>query len=267
MLCQEEIFAIKIGTCAGALLTTFVFLCASSLSIKTLGETSTDAIDVDPRKVFSQTSPKWLTAVGKLYVPSIKMIEGYRSNHREDCSATLVSRPGKKEADTVITAWHCLEFYTDLSKSIIFTLLPDSSAPISTEVHRLADGGGMHADWAILRLHQPIPSDRVLSLRIHPARASSESTISMAGYSSDAGLGHGGNSLTYDPFCNVTLQVRHSSNSNCRAFRGASGGAVVQLSSDGVPWLSGVISQGDGEQLSVFIPVARFRSAINLHLR
>lgn len=267
MLCQEEIFTIKMQTYARALLAACLFLCASTLSITTIGETNPNAPDPDPRKVYSQTSPKWLAAVGKLYVPSIKMIEGRRSNHREDCSATLVSRRQGEKADTIITAWHCLEFYKDLSKSITFTLLPDSNTPITGVVHRLADGGGIHADWAILRLHEPVASDRVLPLLIHPSRASNESTISMAGYSSDPGLGQGGNLLTYDPLCKVTAQVRSSSNSNCRAFRGASGGAVVQLSSEGEPWLSGVISQGDGEALSIFIPVEKFRTAINHHLR
>lgn len=267
MLCQEEIINIKLQTCIKTILGITFFACVSSLSVTATGANESDAQVADPREVFSQASPTWLAAVGKLYVPSIKMIEGQRSNHREDCSATLVSMPGEKKADTIITAWHCLEFYKDLSKSITFTLLPDSNSPILAEVRRLADGGSMHADWAILRLLTPISTDRVTPLRIHPGRASSESLISMAGYSSDPGLGQGGDLLTYDPGCKVVLQVRNSSNSNCRAFRGASGGAVVQLSSDGEPWLSGVISQGNGQELSIFIPVARFRSAINHHLR
>ncbi|MFK8048218.1 MAG: serine protease [Halioglobus sp.] len=220
----------------------------------------------DSRKIFSNTSPKWLAAVGKLKVPSIKIIEGQRRNHREDCSATLISRPGKKSADTIVTAWHCLEFYTDLSKDITFTLLPSSENPISALVHRLADGGSMHADWAILRLQKPVAAERVLPLLIHPDRASIETLISMAGYSSDPGLGQGGALLTYDPSCAVTLHTPNSSNTNCRAFRGASGGAVVQLTSAGEPRLSGVISQGDGEELSTFIPVTGFRSALNQHL-
>lgn len=258
---------IKLQSLLTALLSAMFFVCFYSLSITAVGETGLIERGIDSRKVFSQTSPKWLAAVGKLHVPSIKMIQGHRSNHREDCSATLVSRPGAKTADTIVTAWHCLEFYKDLSKNITFTLLPGSDTPISAQVYRLADGGSMHSDWAILRLRKPVASEQVSPLLIHPGRASIESLISMAGYSSDPGLGQGGDLLTYDPGCTVTLQVRYSSNSNCRAFRGASGGAVVQLSSNGEPWLSGVISQGNGEELSTFIPVAGFRSAINQHLR
>ena len=267
MLCQDEFLNIKLQSSTTALRSTVFFICFFALSNTAVGETDVAEPEIDTRKVFSQTSPTWLAAVGKLHVPSIKMLEGRRSNHREDCSATLVSKPGAKKADTIITAWHCLEFYKDLSKRITFTLLPGSEDPIAAQVYRLADGGSMHADWAILRLHKPVASDRVIPLLIHPGRSGLESPISMAGYSADPGLGQGGDLLTYDPRCTVTLQVRNSNNSNCRAFRGASGGAVVQLSTKGEPWLAGVISQGNGEELSTFIPVARFRNAINRHLR
>lgn len=267
MLCQLEILIIKLKSPATALLSAMLFVGFYSWSQATVGETGLVERGIDTRKVFSETSPRWLAAVGKLHVPSIKMVNGHRSNHREDCSATLVSTPGAKAADTIITAWHCLEFYKDLSKNITFTLLPASGTPISALVRRLADGGSMHSDWAILRLHKPVASEQVSPLLIHPSRLGVESLIAMAGYSSDPGLGQGGDLLTYDPKCTVTVQVRNSSNSNCRAFRGASGGAVVQLSSSGEAWLSGVISQGDGQEMSTFIPVARFRSAINQYLR
>ena len=266
LLCQEEIFLIKPQPIPIAHLPVLLFILLCCVSSNLIAEIAVVADTVDSRKVFSKTSPKWLAAVGKLQVPSIKVIEGQRRNHREDCSATLISRPGKKSADTIVTAWHCLEFYTDLSKDITFTLLPSSENPISAQVYRLADGGSMHADWAILRLHKPVAAERVLPLLIHPDRASIETLISMAGYSSDPGLGQGGELLTYDPSCEVTLHTRNSSNTNCRAFRGASGGAVVQLTSAGEPRLSGVISQGNGEELSTFVPVTGFRSAIHQHL-
>jgi hypothetical protein len=225
------------------------------------------AQELDSREAYSRTSPDWLRAVGKLQVPTIKIREGQRRHHLEDCSATLVSGPDRARADTIITAWHCLEYYGDLSKRITFTLFPDSVDPISSEVYRLADGGGIYADWAILRLLQPIPAARVYPLKIHPTRADNHANITMAGYSTDAGLGRHGQLLTYDPDCMITHQSRNSSESDCRAYRGASGGAVVQVSERGEAWLSGVISQGNGAGISTFVPVAGFRAAINRHLR
>ncbi len=185
------------------------------------------AQEPDSREAYSRSSPDWLRAVGKLQVPTIKIREGQRRHHLEDCSATLVSGPDRVRADTIITAWHCLEYYSDLSQRITFTLFPDSVDPIASEVYRLADGGGIYADWAILRLYQPIPAARVDPLKIHPSRADKHANIAMAGYSRDAGLSRHGQLLTYDPGCMITLQDRNSSKSDCRAHRGASGGAVV----------------------------------------
>ena len=223
-----------------------------------------EAVDItqqksDSRVIYSTDSPTWLRAVGKLRVPGIKTLEGRRSHHLEDCSATLVSRTTSTQADIIITAWHCLEFYSDLSQPIMFTLLPESREPISTEAYRLDDGGSMEADWAILRLYQPVPNHLVDSLGIHPGRADYGRHISMAGYSSDLKKGQDGPPLAYDPRCRITGQSGRSSNSDCVARKGASGGAVVQVSERGDVWLSGVISQGDGSTLSTFVPVAGFR--------
>ena len=220
----------------------------------------------DPRLVYTAQSPDWLGAVGKLRVPGIKWREGRRTHHREDCSATLVAAGARNDADIIITAWHCLEFYSDLSQAITFTLFPDSDQPISSEAYRLADGGGMHADWAILKLHQPVARERVSSMNINPGVLDVAQNIVMAGYSSDRALGQAGKHLTYDPDCRVTRQSAGNGESDCLAYKGASGGAVVQLSADGKAWLSGVISQGDGATLSTFVPVTGFRSAIRRHL-
>jgi hypothetical protein len=51
------------------------------------------------------------------------------------------------------------------------------------------------------------------------------------------------------------------------AHKGASGGAVIQLSDSAEPLMSGVISQGNGEGRSTFVPVSGFRSAIHLYLQ
>jgi hypothetical protein len=221
----------------------------------------------DARKVYSVGAPDWLRAVGKLQVPGDKYHDGQRSHYSEDCSATLVARHSSTRADTVITAWHCLEFYNDLSKPITFTLLPGSPGNIASEAYRLADGGGMHADWAILRLYEAVPAHRVAALGIHPERADPNRPITMAGYSRDSGMGDNGEHLTFDPACAITHQAPDVSDSNCTAHKGASGGAVIQVSTEGEALVCGVISQGDGVGLSTFVPISDFRNAINLYLR
>jgi hypothetical protein len=217
--------------------------------------------------VYSTDAPDWLRAVGKLQVPGDKYHDGRRSHYREDCSATLVARHSGTRADTIITAWHCLEFYNDLSRPITFTLLPGPQGKIASEAYRLADGGGMHADWAILRLYKAIPARQVAALAIHPDRADPGRPITMAGYSRDSGMGNNGEHLTFDPACTITHQAPGVSDSNCTAHKGSSGGPVIQVSSRGEPRVCGVISQGDGVGLSTFVPVSGFRNAINLHLR
>jgi hypothetical protein len=221
----------------------------------------------DSREVFSSAAPQWLRAVGKLQVPGSIYRDGRRSHLLEDCSATLIATRAGREADTVVTAWHCLVNYDDLSKPITFTLLDSGDSALQREAYRLEDGGGMHADWALLRLRTPVPAARATALLLHPGRADPGLAISMAGYSRDMGKGAGGEQLTFDPACMITAQAPGTSDTDCVAHKGASGGAVVQLSTDGTPQLSGVVSQGNSEGVSTFVPVATFRSAIVRHLR
>ena len=245
--------------------------CAIALAC-TLGQTSfaddLGTLSEDSRQVYTEAlSPIWLRAIGKLQVPGTKIIRGRPSHHREDCSGTLVANPGKAHANTVITAWHCLEFYNDLSKRITFTLLPDSPDPLELEAYRLADGGGMYADWAILRLQQPIARTQIAAMTVHPSEAKKDDSIIMAGYSTDEQLGRHGKKLTYDADCKITEHSRSGGDSNCYAYKGASGGAVVFLSNKDEAWFWGVISQGDGVGFSTYVPVTGFRNAISLHLR
>jgi hypothetical protein len=236
-----------------------------TLPVTTVGSDPDTAID--PREIYSNQAPVWLRAVGKLQVPGSTYLDGRQAHLLEDCSATLVSDNRGSEADTIITAWHCLEHYNDLSKPILFALISGQTQGLEREAYRLADGGGMHADWAILRLKIPIAAADVIALQIHPTHAKSVSTISMAGYSRDPALGDYGSHLTYHPNCLITEPGTTVIDSNCVAYKGASGGAVVQLSNTGTPWFSGVISEGDSAGLSRFVPVAVFRGTLNQHLR
>ena len=83
-----------------------------------LGFWAVAAVAADERLVFSGKTFPWLQAVGKLQVPGQRYKDGHSSHYLEDCSATLVSLPGRLEADIIVTAWHCLELYQDLSKPI-----------------------------------------------------------------------------------------------------------------------------------------------------
>jgi hypothetical protein len=262
---RTPLFACLSSSLLGTLLSSLRanrLLVACTLAAWTLAAGATDS-----REAFSGESHAWLRAVGKLQVPGQRYRDGQQSHYTEDCSATLVARQGRKRADTIITAWHCLEWYGDLSKPITFTLVSISGETVRHEAYRLGDGGGMHADWAILRLRSAVADSDVVALQIHPQIADPYQPVTMAGFSGDDGLGKQGMALTFDPACAITTQDRDIGDTNCTAFKGASGGAVVQLSSAGEPRVCGVISQGNGEGRSTFVPVSGFRNALNLYLK
>jgi len=220
----------------------------------------------DRRLVYTGETYPWLAAVGRLSVPGERRVEGRYSYFLEDCSATLVARPAAAHADTIITAWHCLEHYRDLSRPITFRLGETPGKILEMEATRVADGGGMHADWAILRLREPVPASHTPALPVGAQGADRGAPVIMAGFSRDEGLGRGGEVLTYDPGCRITGQVRRSADTDCTAHKGSSGGAVVQVSGSGEARLCGVISEGDGSGYSRFVPVGAFRGVIELHL-
>ncbi|TDG12058.1 trypsin-like serine protease [Seongchinamella unica] len=220
----------------------------------------------EQRLVYTEHSPRWLQSVGKLDVPGIQFEQGRRRHQRESCSGTLVAPAGKRLADIVVTAWHCLEFYRDLSQSITFTLLPGSDRAIRREAHRLADGGGMDADWALLRLSRPVDTGAIPAMELNPAPGDLRRPVTMAGFSGDNGLGQDGALLTYHDNCRITRQNRQGSETDCSAYKGASGGAVIQLTDQGRAQLTGVISRGDSEGTSIYVPVAYFRRPLDQYL-
>ena len=179
----------------------------------------------------------------------------------------MVTLPGRAEADIIVTAWHCLELYGDLSRTISFTLETASGETLERRARRLADGGGMDADWAILRVRPAIPRTRLAALQPHPALADADRPITMAGYSRDPGIGEGGRRLTFDRGCSITGRTSELGETDCIAYKGASGGAVIQITGSGKPMLSGVISQGNGAGKSTYVPLAAFRRTLYHYLR
>ena len=217
----------------------------------------------DKRLQRDAAAPRWLDAVGKLEVPTIKYEQGRRKHHREDCSATLIANRAGRYADSIVTAWHCLEAYSDLSKPIVFTLQPWGKQPLILTARRLADGGHIDADWAILRLERAIPTSEVRGLRLGRSTLSEQAVLQMAGYSGDPGLGRNGGQLTYDPDCRVTTTTYRFVSTDCLAYKGASGGAVVSMDNSGEALLQGIISQGDSDRLSIYVPTSRFIGEVN----
>lgn len=213
------------------------------------------------------TFPAWLGAVGHLSVPGDRRGPEGIQHYLEDCSATLVAGPGQQAANTVVTAWHCLADFRDLSRTITVTLPTISGTTLSREAYPVAQGGGMHADWAILGLHRPIAREDVVPLRIQPGRADRARPVAAAGYAPALSGVPRARQLNFDRHCNITGQTADSTDTDCIAFKGASGGAIVQRSATGEFLLCGVISEGDSNGYSRYVPVAAFRRELQARLR
>lgn len=204
--------------------------------------------------MYQDNSPSWLAAVGTLTVPGHRFEQGERLHHRENCSATLIG------SRTILTAWHCLEYYRDLSQEIVFSLPYQPQQP-RWRARRLDDGAGMSADWAILRLEGPV--ENVVPVAVRPQFTTADGPgISMAGYSRDSILGAGGDKLTWQAQCNITGDETYRVATNCEAYKGASGGPVIRQGK-----VVGVISAGDSAGITYYVPSRAFMGAVRRHRR
>ena len=210
----------------------------------------------DPRQVFGVNSPVWLQSVGKLTVPGYRYKNGDRRHHQQHCTATLVSE------NVVLSGWHCLEYYTDLSQDIIFTL-PYATEKITRSARRIADGGGMHADWSLLKLNKPVNERIANAIRVSAFDVDQAGTqaLTLAGYSRDSGMGKSGQRLSYHADCAILHSESYRVATNCVAFKGSSGGPVVYNQT-----IVGVVSVGDSERLSFYTPSTYFYSAVKRYL-
>lgn len=209
----------------------------------------------EPRQQVSSTSPPMLMSVGRLLVPGRRMENGYPRHYRESCSATLLAPIEGEPASLILTAWHCIEYHTDLTDAITFVIESSSGERLERRVQPVSSGGGMHADWLIMRLQEPLPTDTVTAASVaQDAPPGIGSRIIMAGYSRDKGLGEAGEVLTFHGNCRVVARSDQDIATDCLAYRGASGGAVFSIASGR---LLGVISRGDSLAQSIFVPVSR----------
>jgi hypothetical protein len=211
------------------------------------------ASEAEPGQLSAADSPSWLGAVGTLVVPGHRFEQGERLHHSENCSATLIG------AQTILTAWHCLEYYKDLSQDIVFSLPGQPQHP-QWRARRLADGKGMDADWALLRLERPVPRATPLAV-VSRFQVQDIATISMAGYPGQTAEG-GSNRTGWHAQCRITGNEGYRIATNCEAQKGASGGPVINRGK-----IVGVISAGDGEGLTYYAPATAFIAAVRLHRR
>ena len=209
----------------------------------------------EPRQQISATSPAVLMSVGRLLVPGRRFEEGHQRHYRESCSATLLASADGQPASLILTAWHCLEYHTDLTDDITFTIRSTSGDSLRRRVKPISSGGGMHADWALMQLQEPIPAGMAKAATLAGAGIPKPGiAVIMAGYSRDSGLGSAGKVLTFHRNCRVLARSDNDIATDCLAYRGASGGAVFSLSNDR---LLGVISRGDSLESSIFVPLSR----------
>ncbi len=210
-------------------------------------------------------APRWTWAVGNLSVSGQKYAGKQRRFHVENCSATLIAQPQKKQARHIVSAWHCFEHYRDLTHPIVFTLPTAAGKPLQRSARLLGSGGDMRSDWAILELSEPITAQHAPALPVLPQTTDTDA-ITLAGFSRDDGLGRSGEQLSYHSNCRILSRQGNVWRSNCLAFKGASGGAVVQIN-EGTAYLVGVVSAGNGEDVSLFIPVRVFRQELRRLMR
>ncbi|MEM1111148.1 MAG: trypsin-like peptidase domain-containing protein [Pseudomonadota bacterium] len=222
----------------------------------------------EPRRGWDEGAPPHLLAVGRLLVPSSRIEDGRRRHHLEECSATLVALPGQTRSNTIVSAWHCIEDYADLSRPISFVLAPSGQERLRTTARRVSDGGHIDSDWAVLRLAKAVPVATASAIQVNWEVPNRERPVTMAGYSGDGLTGGSGQALSYHPDCDITGEAADMLATNCEAFKGASGGAVTQWNpASGVFELTGVISQGDSEGISLFVPTERFAGALRAAIR
>ena len=196
-----------------------------------------------------------MAAVGKLDVPGQKWENAEMVHVAEHCTATLVTENPREDAAYILSAWHCMEYYRDLSMTIQFSL---PSLGLSRQARLVASGGSMSADWALLKLDHPVPGHQVPALSgLRREHSPAGTKVIMAGFSGDDDVGRGGAILSYDDSCHILSTSRQLVTTDCSAFKGASGGPVILQTSDHYQLL-GIISVGDSMSRSMYVPTGVF---------
>jgi len=176
-------------------------------------------------------------------VPSEKREAGRTRHFIERCSGTLLQNADNKRPDLILTAWHCVENYSDLSKHIQIRF-PHAVAPLQALFARIyRSGDSITSDWALLRLVSPVPDAGLLGLSLS-LRKENQPAYAL-GFAGE--LRQGRSSLSFDADCNWSQSNLWQS---CQSSKGSSGGPLVQVHSDEA-YVVGVISQGDSEEITL----------------
>ncbi len=208
----------------------------------------------DSRKIYSHSSPDFLESYGKL------ILVDRHGNRIAHCTGNLVTRdwssedPQTKENDVVTTAEHCFSSEVDINRSYILFVNKQGE---KFKRHFSIAKKSENLDYAILKLDRPLSvSDitpivvgyidyrNIYSDDIYKKRVS----FTLGGYSADSYKGKRGKRLTYDQDCEALYADNMKILTNCSAYHGASGGALVIEARDSEgnvkPYLMGVSKGG-----------------------
>jgi hypothetical protein len=201
------------------------------------------------------------SAVVPIKVPLLRLTEGYQSHHIEDCSGTLLAT----EPTLILTAWHCFDGGQDLT-------LP-AKAQLSGQwvpLKKVASGGSMAADWALLAVASDKPIQQMKGLGLVSsapvagvAETGMTTAVTVAGYRKHANTITAGRTLVIDEYCDVIEASEAWLVTSCDAEAGSSGGPAVALTPQGVV-VTGVISakRDDGRLLVTPVTEAIYPSGV-----
>jgi len=203
----------------------------------------------EERKRFHSNTPRWMQNVASIEIPAIK-IEGSRARHYlEYCSGTLLRDNGALRRRYMISAWHCVEHYQDLSKALRVRFPHSSVTKLEYQARLIDSGGAIDRDWAVLELSTAPTPEQLEGL---PVLTTDPSTAATAvGFA--LALENGRNELSYDDSCRMRDDIHWA---NCTTSKGSSGGPIVQTK-EGAIGVVGVISQGDSQALTITYPISK----------
>ena len=209
--------------------------------------------------------PPWTESIGRLIIPSNRIEKGQHLSFKETCSASLISKKGSPSSRFILTAWHCFENYSDLSRPINFEIKDIKGNIISRIAYRRSNGGGMHADWAILKLDKEVKRSEVKPIEYLIPDISVGDSISIAGYAKDKISTGNRFDLNYGK-CKVTEIATDIRLTDCTAVKGNSGGAVMLKIDQYNFGLAEIISEGNERNISSFVPIKIFSPELQKYM-
>ena len=220
------------------------------LFVLVLVDLSTANETASSRQRFDANAPDWMKNVANIEVPAIKIEQGRARHYKEYCSGTLLTSSNTLPTRFVISAWHCVEHYQDLSRDLEVHFPHSPSTQQSVYTARLIDSGGsIYHDWALLELKQGPSTVQLKGLSLSETDISKPAVA--AGFA--LGLPDGRKRLSFDDSCLASGKTEWV---RCSTSKGASGGPIVQIH-EAIPSIVGIISQGDSRDFTISYPSAK----------